>query len=241
MPIGLLFLLLITIGAFFVERFFCRYLCPLGAFFSLISRVGFFKIRKPSDKCGMYRICTNNCSMGLKLYKTEEVSGGDCINCFKCIEVCPRKNTCANIIGQDMNPALASSVALAAFIGIYGTTSLGGYVANQTSPDSSKNVAFAATKESTQKYKDGTYTGTGTGFRGGTTEVEVTIKSGKITDINTIFSQDTPRFYNRVFDTEVNEIISSQSTDVDTVSGATYSSRGIISAVKDALSQAAKS
>ena len=43
--IGLILLLLITIGAFFVERFFCRYLCPLGAVFSLFSRLGISKIK----------------------------------------------------------------------------------------------------------------------------------------------------------------------------------------------------
>lgn len=238
LPVGLLLLLLITAGMFFVERFFCRYLCPLGAFFTLISKVSFLKIKKPSGKCGICRVCTNNCSMGLRLYKTENVRGGDCINCLKCIDACPRKNTCVNTFGQDVNSALASSVAIAAFAGIYGINSLGGYVISQRDLNSSSS-AVTSTVEAAQKYKDGTYTGTGTGFRGGTTEIEVTIKKGKITSITTVSYQDTPRFYESVFDTEVNKIISSQSTDIDTVSGATYSCAGIISAVQDALSKAA--
>lgn len=238
LPIGFSLLLLITIGAFFIERFFCRYLCPLGAFFSLISRMSILKIRKPSSKCGPCRVCTNNCSMGLKLYKKETVHGGDCINCLKCIEVCPRRNACVNILGQDVNPAFASSAAMAAFIGIYGASNLGGYIINQRIPESTRIAALGTTNTSSQKYKDGTYQGSGTGFRGGTTIVELTISNGKITDITTISSEDTPDFYERAFSDEADKIISSQSTDIDTVSGATYSSEGIISAVKDALSKA---
>ena len=61
---------------------------------------------------------------------------------------------------------------------------------------------------------------------------------GNITNIETISNQDTPRFYQGVESTMISEIISTQSTTVDTVSGATYSCQGIISAVQDALSQA---
>ena len=237
-PIGLLLLLFITIGAFFIERFFCRYLCPLGAFFTLTSKLSLFKVNKPAEKCGSCRICTDNCSMGLKLYKTESVHGGECINCLKCIEACPRKNTCVNVFGQDVNSTTASTVAIAAFTVIYGINSLGGYIADQNNLVSTGYSVSSTINAQTQKYKDGTYTGSGTGFRRGTTEIELTIENGKITSISTLSSQDTPRFYNRVFDTEVDRIISSQSADIDTISGATFSCRGIISAVEDALSKA---
>lgn len=73
--IGFILLVLIGIGAAFIERFFCRYLCPLGAIFTLVSRISIFKISKPNDKCGKCRICTNNCSMGIQLYKVQEQCG----------------------------------------------------------------------------------------------------------------------------------------------------------------------
>jgi polyferredoxin len=65
--IGFILLVLITIGAAFIERFFCRYLCPLGAVFAITSRLGIAKINKPKDDCGKCRACTINCSMGLRL------------------------------------------------------------------------------------------------------------------------------------------------------------------------------
>lgn len=237
--IGLILLVLITIGAFFVERFFCRYLCPLGAVFSIISKIGILKIDKPTDKCGKCRACTNVCSMGIPLYKNEKVKGGECIECLKCIEICPRKNTVVNIAGEDLNPALASSVAIATFAGVYGLTNLTGAVLTKAGISSASSITVSSgIANKTSNYKDGTYTGSGTGFRGGTTTVSVTIQNGQITDIQTVSSQDTQRYYDRASGTVMNEIISSQSTHVDTVSGATFTSEGIISAVEDALNQA---
>lgn len=88
-------------------------------------------------------------------------------------------------------------------------------------------------------YKDGTYYGTGTGF-GGTLKVKVEIAGGRIASIQIVENQDGSEYISKA-SSLINAIISSQSTNVDTVSGATYSSVGIIQAVRDALSQAAVS
>lgn len=88
-------------------------------------------------------------------------------------------------------------------------------------------------------YKDGTYYGTGTGF-GGTLKVKVVISRGKITSIEVVENHDDSSYLNRA-EALIGNIISSLSTNVDVISGATYSSNGIKSAVRDALRQAAVS
>ena len=88
-------------------------------------------------------------------------------------------------------------------------------------------------------YKDGTYYGTGTGF-GGTLKVKVVISGGKIASIEVVENHDDSSYLNRA-KALIGNIISSQSTNVDVISGATYSSNGIKSAVRDALRQAAVS
>ena len=96
-----------------------------------------------------------------------------------------------------------------------------------------------AAVEDPSAYKDGTYYGTGTGF-GGTLKVKVEISGGKITSIQIMENQDGSEYISKA-SALINTIIQNQSTNVDTVSGATYSSVGIIQAVRDALSQAAVS
>jgi len=237
--IGLILLVLITIGAAFIERFFCRYLCPLGAVFSIISRIGLTKINKPKDDCGKCRACTVNCSMGLKLYKVNGARGGDCINCLKCTEVCPRNNAKANILGQDVNQNLAGSVAMATMLAIYGITNFEADALAKSGMISNNNTTLsdATSNNASQKYKDGTYTGSGKGFRG-ITKVSVTIADGKIINIEVLSNEDDRQYFDRASGTIIKNMISNQSASVNTVSGATFSSRGIISAVKDALSQA---
>mgnify|MGYP000031406325 FL=1 len=85
-------------------------------------------------------------------------------------------------------------------------------------------------------YRDGTYTGTGTGFSGPIT-VQVVIEGGKIKDITVVSSTDDSPYLQNA-SALLKQIVALQSTNVDTVSGATYSSVGLISAVRDALQKA---
>lgn len=86
-------------------------------------------------------------------------------------------------------------------------------------------------------YKDGTYTGSGQGF-GGTIEIQVTLKDDEITDIQVTSASGEDSAYLSQGEGVISSIISAQSTDVDTISGATFSSTGILNAVNDALGKA---
>ena len=262
---GLILLLAIIAASFFVDRFFCRYLCPLGAIFAIVSRLRIIGIKKPRAGCGKCRICTAACPMGIPLYKKDAWRSGECINCFACTEACPRKNVEVSISDGDVRPALAGAMAVAVMTGIYYAGSFesdvlangvtGSTVAvaqSSTSSQSSASSSADASGESTgvssgtglstasasSKYKDGTYQGEGTGFRGAATVVSVTIQNDKIINISRVSEGDTPDFFQRAYSTVVSEIIRKQSTDVTVVSGATFSSNGIMQAVADALSQA---
>lgn len=91
--------------------------------------------------------------------------------------------------------------------------------------------------EDAAAYKDGTYYGSGTGF-GGPLKVMVEISGGKIASIQIVENSDGSDYISKAASL-IDSIITTQSTNVDTVSGATYSSVGIIQAVRDALGQAA--
>ncbi len=81
---------------------------------------------------------------------------------------------------------------------------------------------------------DGVYYGSGEGYQS-TITVAVTVASGKITDVRIVSHADDAPYVARA-EKLIPNIISQQSADVDTISGVTFSSRGILSAVKDAMS-----
>lgn len=98
-----------------------------------------------------------------------------------------------------------------------------------------ENTEAAVVLDGAFDLADGTYEGSANGFSG-KIKVSVVIKNQTIRSINILSNSDDEAFFNRAKEGVIAGIIAKQSTDVDTVSGATYSSRGIINAVKDALS-----
>ena len=98
-----------------------------------------------------------------------------------------------------------------------------------------ENTEAAVVLDGAFDLADGTYEGSANGFSG-KIKVSVVIKNQTIRSINILSNSDDEAFFNRAKEGVTASILAKQSTDVDTVSGATYSSRGIMNAVKDALS-----
>ena len=92
------------------------------------------------------------------------------------------------------------------------------------------------TTASSTGYKDGSYTGTAYGYDGDIT-VTVKIEGGKIVSIDAKSEEEDPWYFEQAEKKVTDSIIDKQSDSVDVVSGATYSSKGIMNAVKDALSK----
>ena len=91
--------------------------------------------------------------------------------------------------------------------------------------------------DSDNVYKNGTFEGSGTGY-GGTITVQVTLEDDTITAVSVVSAPGEDSAYLSQGENVINSIISEQSTDVDTISGATFSSTGILEAVNGALSKA---
>ena len=107
--------------------------------------------------------------------------------------------------------------------------------------DSTDNMEKPDSADSTDTadpvYKDGTYTGDGQGF-GGNIQVQITIADDTLTDIQVVSAEKEDSAYLSQGKAVIDRILEAQSTDVDTVSGATFSSTGILMAVEDALGKA---
>ena len=116
---------------------------------------------------------------------------------------------------------------------------LTGEVVNNPLPPQPKPAATLVVEEFTAPsiYLDGIYTAEATGFEGQIT-VQVTVAEDKITDITILSAEDEEEYLSRAKQV-IPAILEGQSPNVDTVSGATYSSTGILNAVKLALAKAA--
>ena len=104
------------------------------------------------------------------------------------------------------------------------------------------NTADTAASEAAEaegQYVDGTYDGEADGF-GGTIAVEVTVEGGQITDLAITSADGEDSAYLSNAEAIIPKIIEAQSADVDTISGATFSSTGIRNAAQEAIEKAEK-
>lgn len=90
--IGILFgwktlvLIIVVVLCIFMYRAFCRFLCPLGAIYSLFAKIAFIAVRVDESECTGCGKCVRQCEMDVK-----KVGDRECIHCGKCISCCPQK------------------------------------------------------------------------------------------------------------------------------------------------------
>ena len=76
----------VIVASIFIYRFFCRFMCPLGAIYGLFNKFSFIGIKLDGDKCTDCGLCVSHCKMDIR-----KVGDHECINCGECISVCPAK------------------------------------------------------------------------------------------------------------------------------------------------------
>jgi polyferredoxin len=74
------------IGMVLIARFWCRYLCPMGALLSLFNRVSLLHLKWRTDRCTACEACTAACPMGIEPRLDHD--NHNCIKCGKCVEAC---------------------------------------------------------------------------------------------------------------------------------------------------------
>jgi len=82
-----------------IDRFWCKYLCPLGAVFSVLSRFNLINIRRNREQCTDCGLCTKKCFMKIDVANETKVSSADCTKCLECVNSCPKPEALMLTIG----------------------------------------------------------------------------------------------------------------------------------------------
>ena len=110
-----LFALSLLFAGLFIERFYCRYLCPLGAALAIPARMRMFDWLKRYKECGNpCQTCANECFVQA-IHPTGEINPNECLNCLHCQVLYQSKTKCPVVIKQlKRMEAASSSTRLAA-------------------------------------------------------------------------------------------------------------------------------
>jgi polyferredoxin len=82
-------LVVVIIASILIYRPFCRYLCPLGALYSLFNPISFYRHKVDESKCTHCGKCAEVCEMDVDA--SQSPNSLECIRCRKCIKTCPAK------------------------------------------------------------------------------------------------------------------------------------------------------
>lgn len=85
-------LIIILIASLLIERFWCRYLCPLGATIAPVSKLGLSSINRDNKTCIDCKLCDKTCPVKVKVSTVGKIKDIECIDCMECVRVCPKSS-----------------------------------------------------------------------------------------------------------------------------------------------------
>ena len=116
--VGLILLVITIIGSVLYDRFFCKYLCPMGAFYAIIGKISPLKVVRNEETCISCGLCNKACPVNIDVMHTKEVRSAECLNCQLCVLKCPVSGALENKMGKkSWKPLVVMILVIALFFG----------------------------------------------------------------------------------------------------------------------------
>jgi len=125
--IGTITLVIIFVGSILYDRFFCKYLCPMGAVYGIVSKVSPSKIVRDNDVCINCNLCSKSCPMNIDVAKADKITSIECISCQSCVLSCPKEGALEYKTGKKTLKTLTVIILVVGlfFLGVFISKTVG--------------------------------------------------------------------------------------------------------------------
>lgn len=183
--IGLLILLVSIIGSFFYERFFCKYLCPLGALNAIVGKISRFFVRRDPEICINCSLCTQACPSNIDVEHETTVKSAECISCGKCVTACPKEGALDFSIHQrKISPLFVLILVIAVYFGGVAAFQAFGFDRYTGSAEQTLREIAKAQGMTVQAFKEEYALPAGISDRATVSEVEEAVPLFKMAELN---------------------------------------------------------
>lgn len=116
--VGLILLIITVVGSIVYDRFFCKYICPVGAFYAIVGKFSPHRVVRDENKCIDCGICSKKCPVNIDVQHLKEIKSSECISCQTCVLNCPREGALKLKQGKrTISPLITIIIVMALFFG----------------------------------------------------------------------------------------------------------------------------
>ncbi|NTU99443.1 4Fe-4S binding protein [Candidatus Falkowbacteria bacterium] len=105
----------VVASSLFSKSWWCRYLCPMGAFLGMLKKISPIKIVRDDSTCVACGLCNKACPAGLNIKNAQSIKSAECISCLECTSGCPENSLSVKMLGRGVSGKTFGFVAIASF------------------------------------------------------------------------------------------------------------------------------